>query len=270
MKILIVDDEPLATERLCQIVTEIAEEIDEQHKIYTACNGIEAIKSANRYDPDIILMDIRMPGMDGLEAARHISALDEPPAIVFTTAYDEYALQAFESQAIDYLLKPIRKESLEKALKNCCKLNKLQLEVLSLKNQKDFARTHITVQIRGNILLIAVENIICFLAEHKYTTVKYTKDELLMERSVQDNPTETALEETIIEETLKSLEQEFSQYFLRVHRNALIRKDKIQSLIKTENTYIVKLKQLHKGIEVSRRHVSDVRKWIKDSGNGKW
>lgn len=262
MKILIVDDEPLASDRLCRIVEEIAQKTGEQYEAVTASNGIEAIHSANTYDADIILMDIRMPGMDGLEAARHLSALDNPPAIVFTTAYDEYALQAFESQAIDYLLKPIRKENLEKALHNCCKLNKLQLEVLELNNQQVLARTHITAQIRGNILLIPMEDIICFQADHKYTTVKYIKDTAQTENSSPENRLKTTLAETVIEESLKSLEQEFKQYFLRVHRNALIRKDKIHSLIKQENIYVIKLKQLNKGIEVSRRHLSEVRKWM--------
>ncbi len=246
MKILIADDEPLARERLSHLV----KEINEYYEIIHAANGLEVIKQVTDSSPDIVLLDIRMPAMDGLEAARHLSEIDNPPAIIFTTAYDAYALQAFKSQAVDYLLKPIRKEYLQKALKNCSKLNKLQLEQLASQNQQVVSRTHITAQVGGNILLLPVEDIVCFLAEHKYITIKYYK--------------ENSVNETIIEDTLKSLEEEFEQDFLRIHRNALVRKDKIESLKKLENGHvIVNLIGLDKGLEVSRRHLSEVRQWLK-------
>lgn len=159
-----------------------------------------------------------MPGMDGIDAALILSEIDNPPAIVFTTAFNEYALDAFKSEAVDYLLKPIRKELLEKALKKCSKLNKLQLEKMALQTEESTIRTHIAAQIRGNISLIAVADIACFFADHKYTTIQYYKNKLI--------------KETIIEETLKSLEQEFQQEFIRIHRNALIRKNKIELLEK--------------------------------------
>lgn len=246
MKILITDDEPLARERLHQLL----KDIDSEHQLTVASNGLEAIEQVNDEEPDVVLMDIRMPGMGGLEAAQHLMIMDNPPAIVFTTAYDEYALQAFESQAIDYLLKPIRKERLEKALNSCGKLNKLQLEQIGQQNQEITYRTHISTQIRGSILLIPVRDIYCFLADHKYITIRYTKN--------------GDMAEAIIEDTLKSLEEEFADTFLRIHRNALIRKDKIEALQKKQDGhFMVKLTNLTDGFEVSRRHLSCVRKLMK-------
>ncbi|MCU7799715.1 MAG: LytTR family DNA-binding domain-containing protein [gamma proteobacterium symbiont of Lucinoma myriamae] len=246
MKILIVDDEPLARERLTHLLTEL----NHDYQLIEASNGLEAIDQVNNEEPDIVLMDIRMPGMNGLEATSHLMSIDNPPAIIFTTAYDEYALQAFESQAVDYLLKPIRKERLEKALNSCSKLNKLQLEQLGQQNREISYRTHISAQIRNNLFLIAIKDIYCFLADHKYVTVKYNK--------------EGALAETIIEDTLKSLEEEFENSFLRIHRNALIRKDNIEALQKqSDGRVLLKLKDLPEGLEVSRRHLSRVRKLMK-------
>ncbi len=246
MKILIADDESLARERLALLL----KEINPEYQQIEASNGLETIEQVNEEEPDIVLMDVRMPGMSGLEAAHHLMNCETPPAIIFTTAYDEYALQAFESRAVDYLLKPIRKERLEKALEHCSKLNKLQLEQLGQQNQEVSYRTHISAQIRGTILLIPIKDICCFLADHKYITIRYNK--------------EGVLAETIIEDTLKSLEEEFSSLFLRIHRNALIRKDKIEALEKQQDGRILlKLKKLPEGLEVSRRHLSSVRKLMK-------
>lgn len=246
MKILIVDDEPLARERL----THLVKELDDSYQAIDASNGLQAIEQVNEQEPDVVLMDIRMPGMNGLEAAQHLVKMDNPPAIIFTTAYDEYALQAFESQAVDYLLKPIRKDRLEKALGNCSKLNKLQLEQMGQQNSETSERTHISAQVRGTILLIPVKDIHCFLAEHKYITVKYDKNG------------EQA--ETIIEDTLKALEEEFSQTFVRIHRGALICKNRIEALQKqADGRVLLKLNGLPDGLEVSRRHLSGVRKLMK-------
>lgn len=246
MKILIADDEPLARERL----THLVKEIDAEHQLIEASNGLEAIEQVNQEEPDIVLMDIRMPGMSGLEATQHLMTMDNPPAVIFATAYDEYALQAFESQAVDYLLKPIRKERLEKALSNCTKLNKVQLDQLGQQNPETSHRTHVSAQIRGTILLVPIRDIVCFLADHKYITVKYSKDGQILE--------------TIIEDTLKALEEEFAGVFLRIHRNALIRTDKIEALAKQDDgRVLLQLKGLSDGFEVSRRHLSSVRKLMK-------
>jgi len=246
MKILIADDEPLARERLNHLI----KEIDQTFGTIEAANGLEVIKQVNDAEPDVVLMDIRMPGMGGLEAAKHLAGIDNPPAIIFTTAYDEYALQAFETQAVDYLLKPIRKEKLKKALGNCSKLNKVQLDQLGQQNPETSVRTHISAQVRGSILLIPVKDILCFLADQKYISVKYAK--------------QGTIAETIIEDTLKLLEEEFESSFLRIHRNALIQKDKIQALQKQQDgRVLLQLQSLEEGLEVSRRHLSSLRKLMK-------
>ena len=246
MKILIADDEPLARERLSHLI----KEMDLHYQSYEAANGLEAIEQVNQHEPDVVLMDIRMPGMNGLEAAQHLVKMDSPPAIIFTTAYDEYALQAFESQAVDYLLKPIRKERLEKALSNCSKLNKLQLEQMGQQNSETSARTHISAQVRGTILLVPIKDVYCFLADQKYITVKYNKD--------------GELAETIIEDTLKNLEEEFANNFLRIHRSALVRRDRIEALQKQDDgRVLIQLNGMPEGLEVSRRHLSIVRKLMK-------
>jgi len=246
MKILIVDDEPLARERLIYLLTEI----NAAYQLSEAANGLEAIEQAGKVEPDIILMDIRMPAMDGLEAAYHLLKSEKQAAVIFTTAYDEYALQAFEAQAVDYLLKPIRKERLEKAITSCSKLNNVQLERLGLQNNEINYRTHISVQIADSLFLIAIEDIVCFLADNKYISVKYYKNGVLAE--------------TIIEDTLKSLEEEFSKNFLRIHRNALVKKDQIEALKRQgDGRFLVKLINIPEGFEVSRRHLASVRKSMK-------
>jgi len=127
MKILIADDEPLARERLKSLIADI----DKSIQIQEANNGLEVLNQLSDFDPDIILMDIKMPGMDGLEAAQKISQLMSPPAIIFTTAYDQFALKAFDTDAVAYLLKPVRKKELQEKLDCCYRLNKPQQQMLS-------------------------------------------------------------------------------------------------------------------------------------------
>ena len=126
MKILIVDDEQLARDRLSRMIGGF-----EHHEVIgEAGNGIEAVKLASILQPEVVLMDIRMPGMDGLEAARHFAEFEEPPAVIFCTAYEEHAVEAFDLQAVGYMLKPVRKENLESALGKAQRVNKAQLAAL--------------------------------------------------------------------------------------------------------------------------------------------
>ena len=185
-----------------------------------------------------------MPAMDGLEASSHISQMDDAPAIIFTTAYDEYALEAFNVNAIDYLLKPVRRQKLEEAILKASSLNQAQLNVI--KSQKEPGRSHISTKISGNIKLIPINNIIYFQADQKYVTVKHINGE------------------TIIEDTLKELQVEFAQIFIRVHRNALIAKDYISGLYRDgEGHSYVTLKDMGIKLEISRRHLAEVKKLIK-------
>ncbi len=240
MKLLVVDDEPLAQQRMKQLLSDI----DIVESVAVANNGIQAIEACKLNKPDVILMDIRMPGMDGLEAAQHLSKMEQPPAIIFTTAYDEYALKAFSVSAVDYLLKPVRQSALKKAIEKARSLNTAQLN--AVKSQHE-GRTNITAKISGNIRLIPVKDIIYFQAELKYVTVKYLAGE------------------TIIEDTLKELQQEFPESFVRIHRNAIIAKKFIKGINRdSQGRSFAVLENEEKKLEISRRHLSVVKKLISE------
>lgn len=242
MKILIVDDEALARARLRSII----EELEVGEVIGEASNGRQTLEMADQMNPDVLLLDIRMPGMDGLETASHLAMLEEPPAIIFTTAYDEYALQAFESHAVDYLLKPIRRERLADALRSARRLNRAQLQTLNIVNEVPRARTHISARISGKILLIPVEDIRYFQADRKYVTVR------------------SAEKEVLIEDSLKTLEEEFNGAFIRIHRNALIAANYLTALEKNKEGHsLVRLQGIDETLEVSRRHLASLRKKMK-------
>ncbi len=240
LKTLIVDDEALARDRLRSLV----EELGTGEIIAEAKNGQQAIEAIQQQHPDIVLMDIRMPGMDGIEAAKHIANMEHPPAVIFTTAYGDYALDAFDAHAIDYLLKPIRKERLEDALNRAKAMTQTIIE--SLQDELPTARTHLSVFVQGNIQLIPVDQIIYFKADQKYVSV-FTVDG-----------------EVLIEESLKSLEEEFAKGFLRIHRNTLIAKNSINKLEKTnDGKFMIKLKNREESLLVSRRLLSNVRKFLR-------
>ncbi len=243
MRILIVDDEKLARDRLRELVTDIG-----GHSVVgEAMNGNEAVEKTSELNPDILLMDIRMPGMDGLEAAMHLMGMEQPPSVIFTTAYDQHALDAFEVNAVDYLLKPIRKDRLANALVKAHKLTQKQLQEIRQTREEPSARTHISVHMRGNISLVPVSDIAYFLADSKYVVVS------------------TLSEEHLIEDSLVNLEKEFSERFLRIHRNALVAKRFIKAIEKSPaGTWQIGIKGLDKKLAVSRRHAAAVRRWARN------
>lgn len=240
MRVMIVDDEKPALSRLSSMLSEA----DGYDICAEASNGVEAIRQADKFKPDIVLMDIRMPGMDGLEAARHMSDYEQPPALIFTTAYGEHALEAFETNAVGYLLKPIRREKLMVELAKAKRLNKAQIGQLG--DEDDSRRTHICARVRGNLELIPVEDIYYFQAEQKYVTVRHSGGEVL------------------IEEPLKSLESEFGDLYMRIHRNALVAQKVMSGLEKTiEGRFNLRIKDIDDRLEISRRHVAGVRKFLR-------
>lgn len=241
MKILIVDDEPLARERLRAMANDLSHTV-----VAEAGNGQQALEQFEQHQPDIVLMDIRMPGMDGLQAAQQLSQQDSPPAIIFTTAYNDYAIDAFKSQAVDYLLKPVRQQELETALQSASQLNRVQQQTLStLQQDQGTSPANITARVQGDIRLIPVEQIFYFQAEHKYVIVAYPEGEVL------------------IEEPLISLEESYPQ-FIRIHRNALVARKQIRALEKSsENNFHICLRDSNKKLEVSRRHLPEIRRWLK-------
>lgn len=243
MNIMIVDDEPLARQRLVGLV----QELNGFEACANASNGKDALRLAQELKPDVVLLDIRMPGMDGIETAHHMNRLSKPPAIIFTTAFSEHALKAFETHAVDYLLKPIKQDRLHDALDAAARLTKPQLEQLKLIDDQPKVRTHICVKTRGTLELVPIETIRYFLADHKYVTLR-TEDH-----------------ECLIEESLKSLENEFSHIFTRIHRNALVADQYMNGLEKnSEGHCVITIEGIEERLEISRRHLPHVRKKIKN------
>jgi len=243
MNILIVDDEPLARQRLIGLV----QGLNGCEACANASNGKDALRLAQELKPDVVLLDIRMPGMDGIETAHHMNRLSKPPAIIFTTAFSEHALKAFETHAVDYLLKPIKQERLHEALDAAARLTKPQLEQLKYIDEQPKVRTHICVKTRGSLELVPIETIRYFLADHKYVTLR-TDDH-----------------ECLIEESLKSLESEFGHLFTRIHRNALIADKYMNGLEKnSEGHCVITIEGIEERLEISRRHLPHVRKKIKN------
>ena len=240
MKVLLVDDEVLARERLRRLLNELPDcvvcgEADE---------GQAALALYAQTQPDVVLMDIRMPGMDGLEAARHLAGLPDPPAVVFTTAFGDHALEAFEACAVDYLLKPIRRERLAAALGNARRLTRVQ--AIRLDTETGGVRNQICVRVRGNLHLVPVTDIRFFRADNKYVTLR------------------TGDAEYLVEESLKNLEEEFAGHFIRIHRNALVAADFVAGLEKdAEGRCLVALGGVDERLEVSRRHQADLRARLK-------
>ncbi len=242
MKVLIVDDEPLARERLVRMTSSV-----EHCKVVgQADSGYDAIELTQITSPDVVLMDVRMPGMDGISAAQHLAELDPPPAVIFCTAYNDYAVEAFSSQALGYLLKPVRQDDLEAALMRVRRLNKAQLgqleQQLGVINGR---REHVTSKNRRGVELIPISDIRLFQADNKYVTAYHTDGEALLD------------------ETLKDLEDELTGVFIRIHRNALISVPHIEGLERRQDgQYFVRLADLDIRPQVSRRHVAQLRKLL--------
>jgi len=241
MNVLIVDDEPLARERLAAMLQEIE---GDYVLAGEAANGIEALEQIERLQPDIVLLDIHMPGMGGIEVARHLLQREDSPAVIFTTAYDEYALAAFEAQAVGYLLKPVDAAQLTRSLNTACILQEGQLkEVDSVAGTK---RSFISFRLRGDLQLVPVSDVRYFRAEQKYVEMRHSDGIAL------------------IEESLKSLEDEFADQFVRIHRNALVANKAIAGLERDSlGRSHIRLFGCDERLDVSRRHVSEVRQLLK-------
>jgi len=242
MNVLIVDDEALARARIHRLLSQVGE----FETIQEAENGKDAVEKVQKLQPDLVLMDIQMPVMDGIEAARHISELDTPPAIVFCTAHDEFALEAFNVQAVGYLLKPVRAQDLKQALTKISKINKVQARELS----REERRTHISIRTHQGLELIPVENIRLFKADQKYTSVFHASGE--------------DVRESLMDEPLKSLEEEFGSLFVRVHRNSLVAVRHVTGMQKQDDgSHWLVLDSMNEDVPVSRRHLAGVRKLLK-------
>lgn len=250
MKILIVDDEKPARDRLRQLLDDF-----EGHEIVgEAANGEQAISMAAELGPEIVLLDIRMPGINGIETARHLSAMESPPAVVFTTAYDEYAVEAFDARAVGYVLKPVRRERLRSALEQATRLGGQALSEIAVDAHLESRRQHVCTRMRGVLHLIPIRDVSFFSADQKYVSAHHVNGQGL------------------IDDSLKSLEQEFADDFVRIHRGALVAVNQIRKLEKLANgksRIVLRDDSQHDNagptneLVISRRHLADVRRRLK-------
>lgn len=217
-RIFIVDDEAPARTRLTTLLSDIARQCPHQ-LVGMADHAQAALDGIAGTRPDIVLLDVQMPGMTGIEIAAHLAKGGQPaPAVIFVTAYDQYALKAFEVQALDYLLKPVRAARLADAIRRVVRMRAegalQQAAIAAVSAELQPVRRHFSVQERDRVLLVPVDQVLYLKAEQKYVTVR------------------TRSHEYLIEESLSSLETEMSSVFVRVHRNALVARSAIAGVEK--------------------------------------
>lgn len=231
LKVLVVDDEAPALRRLERLLSASGEAVC----VGTADNGEQALEACRRLRPDVVLMDVEMPGIDGVEAARRLQAVPQPPAVIFVTAFERYAVDAFDLQAVDYLVKPVRAERLAQAL-----------ERAAAKARTSSAPDALSVRLGERLLAVPVGDIRLLQAEDKYTCVHHLGGEAL------------------IEDSLLSLEDRFGDRFLRVHRSALVSRRHLRALFRDEQGCDrVEIDDCPVQPEVSRRNLAAVRQALK-------
>lgn len=247
MRVVIVDDEPLARERLKRLL----QEFPGYEVVGEAGDGETALDVIDDEEPDLVLLDIRMGGIDGLQVARQLAEMDVPPAVIFTTAYSEHALSAFDASAQGYLLKPIRLDKLRDALQRVRKPTRAQKpQVKAPEEGAKPKREFVLATTRDGLVRVPVDDILYFVADQKYTTVCHLHGEVL------------------IEESLKTLETDFEPLFLRVHRKALVNTRYIAGLERDrqgDQHHWLKIKHASEPLPVSRRRLAEVRRFLTDT-----
>lgn len=261
MDIVVCDDEPLARDRLKRLLETLGHQV-----VAEAADGQQALQAVAQHQPDVVMLDIRMPVMDGLSCARQLSQLNTPPAIIFCTAYDQYAIEAFQTHAIAYLLKPTSRDDLAQALQRATRLTQAQVHALEAPHAGEHGRAtadlsatmsadpsagvrrhgptrqHIMARTYRGIELIAVDDIYYFLADQKYVMVRHRGGQVL------------------IDETLKDLEAEFADRFIRIHRNALLSLRYLDGLeILSNGQYQARCREIDEKLLISRRHWGQIR-----------
>ncbi|WP_433853595.1 LytR/AlgR family response regulator transcription factor [Stenotrophomonas nitritireducens] len=235
MKVLIADDEPLARERLRVLLSAHGD----VSVVAESADGRTTLEACERERPDVVLLDIAMPGIDGLDVARHLARFEPRPAVVFCTAYDSHALSAFEAAAIDYLMKPVRGERLAAALERARTFLAGRVGAVA---PAAAGRRVLCARLRGNLRLIPLEDVFYLQAEEKYVVVHHVHGE------------------DLIEESLRSLEEEFGGRFVRIHRNCLVSRQRLQELRRTAAGQVqAVLRGVAQPLEVSRRCVAALK-----------
>jgi two-component system response regulator AlgR len=243
LRVFIADDEEPARERLRTLLGDIASELPTL-VVGEARHGAEAVELIPPSGAQVVLLDIQMPGMGGLEVARHLGRLEAPPRIVFVTAHDRHAVEAFELNALDYLLKPVRAERLAAALKKATVPSPERLA-----SAAQGSREYLSVAERQRIVLVPVRDILFLRAEQKYVTVR------------------TRSREHLVEEPLIALEREFAARFVRIHRNCLVARAAIRGFERApgeedEPRWLVVLDGLEERLPVSRRQWPTLRELV--------
>ncbi len=236
LRVAVCDDEAPARSRLRELLADCAASMPVD-LVGEAASGVQLIALLQECEADVVLLDVRMPGMDGLETAGHLGKLARPPRVIFATAFDAHAVKAFELQAVDYLLKPIRGERLLEALLRVRSLEPAPQE--GLREISPAPRTHLSVPERGRVLLVPVADILYLRAELKYVVVR------------------TASAEHLVEDSLVRLEQEFEASFIRIHRSHLVAKRHLAGFERNgkdgDGGWVAVVKGLAERLPVSRR-----------------
>ncbi|HYT84916.1 MAG TPA: LytTR family DNA-binding domain-containing protein [Burkholderiales bacterium] len=246
LKVIIVDDEQPARNRLRELLEDCRGELP--HRVAgEAANGVEGLKAVAAAEADVVLVDIQMPEMSGIEFARHLQVLERPPAVIFVTAHDRYAVEAFEVNAVDYLTKPVRAARLLAALKKAASGARLARGVLE--SIDPAPRRYFSVAERGRVTLVPVSEVIYLRAELKYVTLR------------------TREREHLVEESLQQLEREFGGVFVRIHRNCLVARRLIRGVERGAETegeigWSVILEGCEEKLPVSRRQWAQVKSLV--------
>jgi two-component system response regulator AlgR len=248
LRVFIADDEAPARERLKELLADIAAELPTR-VVGEARNGVEAIEQLPASGAQVLLLDIEMPGMAGLEVARHLAGLQLGPAVVFVTAHDRHAVEAFELNALDYLVKPVRAPRLAAALRKASASGPPAQQQLARAATQ--AREYLSVTERNRIVLVPVRDIVYLRAELKYVTLR------------------TRAGEHLIEEPLVALEREFAERFVRVHRSCLVARSAVRGFERAagdgdEQHWAVVLDGVPERLPVSRRQWAEVRSLVKE------
>jgi two-component system response regulator AlgR len=246
VRVFIADDEEPARERLKELLADIAPEVP-TCIVGEARHGLEALERVPGSGAQVLLLDIEMPGMGGLELARHLAALEQAPRTIFVTAHDRHAVEAFELNALDYLMKPVRATRLAAALKKATSAGGVAPEQLA--RAADRAREYLSIIERNRIALVPVRDIVFLRAEQKYVTLR------------------TREREYLVEESLVALEREFAERFVRIHRNCLVARSAIRGFERAtgeEPTWLVVMDGIAERLPVSRRQWPGLRELVAD------
>ena len=235
LKILIIDDEAPARNRLRRMLSEVPD----TQIAGEAASSADALQLIPSVQPDVLLLDISMPGLSGMGLAQLLQKQGEAPAIIFCTAWSDQAVEAFECDAVDYLVKPVRAERLELALKKARRF----LDSLRTDTSDSFLRS----TLGGKVTLLPMSAVIFLSAEDKYTTVTH-----------QDG-------ETVINQSLLDLENEHPDILVRIHRGTLVSKKRIRGLEKSpDGRHFLQLDGCESCPQVSRRNLPAIRKLIRE------